>query len=184
MRNVYWLWLLALFTMSIQIGADSLEDGSEAARRFLKMWLVDQNIEGALAQVSKRRLICTPTMDSAEVNLRSHDEAVKTLKSVMEIVNWTLGKKERLADAIKPFRKEIGRRMNPLDQTAEFTVIDGSSSYARGAMCGENLASFTEPVVIVAFLFKVAEEEMEGMYFVFQNEGNKWALISFDRLKQ
>ena len=184
MRNSWWLRLLVLSAISLHVSAASLGDGSKVARDFLTTWLIDQNVEGALKQLSRRRSICAPDMDSAEVKMRSRAEAVATLKVGMEIVNRKLGKRKRLVDAITPLPKERRSLIGALEMSSqEFTVIDGTSIDAKRALC-DDIGSSKTPTIMALFLFKVPEDEMDGMYFVFEREGNKWAIIAFDRLKQ
>jgi hypothetical protein len=172
--------------MGVQLVATTRDDGAKAVRAFLTTWLINQDLEAGLKQVSKRRLICTPALDSAETTMRPRAEAKATLKTVMEIVNRKLGRRKNLADAISPLPVELRSRMGISDdsQPVEFTLIDGSSSHVKSAMCGGQIIATKGTTVVAAFMFKVSEDETEGMYFAFQREGAKWALVSFDRLKQ
>jgi hypothetical protein len=186
MRKLLWVIAAALCFTSSSVQASSLEEGTKAARTFLTRWLIDQNVDAALQQVSKRRLICTPDSDSAETRMRPRVEAIAVLKVGMEIVNRKLGKRARLDDSISPLPEELRNRMGVQNrsQPPEFTVIEGSSSYARGTMCGADLSASRLPTIIASFLFRVSDDEKEGMYFVFQREASRWAIVSFDRLKQ
>ena len=172
--------------MTLDANAAEREDGAKAVRNFLTTWLIDQDVELALKHVSKRRLICTPAVDSAETQLKPRADALATLKTGMEVVNRKLGRRARLTDAISQLPEHLRRRMGVLDQPqpGEFTVIDGSSVHARGAFCGADLRATKVSTVMASFVFKVPDDEADGMYFVFQREGRKWFIVSFDRLKQ
>lgn len=178
--------IAAVGIVGFRLTASARDDGAKAARAFLISWLVDQNVEVSLKQLSNQSMICTPAMDWAETTMRPRAEAKATLKAGMQVVNRKLGKRRRLADAISPLPVELRIRMGIRGDTqpSEFTLIDGSSSHVKIAMCGGEIDPSKARTIVAAFLFNVAEDEKEGMYFVFQREGKGWAVVSFDRLKQ
>lgn len=178
--------LATVGVLGFRLTASTLDDGAKAARAFLTTWLVDQNVDASLKQVSNRRLICTPALDSAETTMRPRVEAQAALKMVMDAVNRKLGQRNRLADAIAPLPVYLRRRMGigEASQPGEFSIVDGKSTYVKGMMCDGGILPAKAPTIVAAFMFKVAENESDGMYFVFQREGVRWVVVSFDRLKQ
>lgn len=189
MKTPRWLSITVvsvLLVHLVHLTAAANDDGTRAARAFLTAWLVDQHLDVALRYVSKRQLLCAPSTDSTNTTLRPRSQAQATLRTAMQLVNRKLGKRRDLSGAIGPLPVYLRKRMGLAETSlaSQFTVIEGSSAYVKGVMCDGGILPTSAPTIVVAFMFKVPENEADGMYFVFQREGTRWAVVSFDRIRQ